>query len=1004
MLPLLAVDSKRMVVQPDRWIRDEGEADLVFECLHRSEDPVAACRAIDAICSGVSDPRFALRLPSRRPRSTATAGGGGGGGVPSTTTVAPPLDDDTPLVPVTMLFSRVFSLLDGLDCWRLMSPQLRRLISLNPSAFAGAVIARAAIHSSRSGGGGGDGGIDVGGSSPGWEGRHAGDGSPLSASSSSSAASSPCSSPASCGQPASKRRCFALAGDKMSLNPPAEGKKSRVDSSSGSAAAAAGGVSADSWRAVAGDVLASAMPEVARGRMQGVRGCCAVADRACSSGAVLGCDAAYSPLPLMVRALQDVAGDIAAARMVRDTFSWVVRGERDLEEAPGATLAERERRLDQLGSLVWSLGDLRRSLSLHGEGAGKSEAATGAAGAVVSGDGSSGSGGASLMRVVVEQMEVHLVGVLDTAASMPLPECPFPSYKMDSGYACEHAGCPAPGFERDEDWGCCVTCMEVVKPFLDSPYECWTSWVPWAGTDGDKFSPGFYQRLGLQCSIEGGAVKAVVLTKPHGTMEIHDAMQPIRDALYLRDRALNLLTSANSLAWLHFDGEERLGHCGDPSGAGGGDGDGGDGGGIDVDVDLGVDFGFSFDVGSGSCHDGNGKAASTDVYVANNGFRPCVGGAAGGPVGGSGGNGLIAMDFDAVAAAAAEASSENWHTLEDSNDRREFMGGGGDRVNGVAATANAARSTPGPTSRCCWEQECPASSRSESGSSVSDGALLQAAARAVNNAQAQAAAAASAATTRNDDCDLDSVSFCELNVCAAMDMAGSGAAAAEAAASSVPPSREVLDLPDVGARGCVSHGGAHGTSCTGAGRAGARRRLDREGVLVEKRVWEERGEAGEGTSGEKNEEQPPSLLTAGAGKSRAKQADGGQGVRVAENGSAGLEEQGAAVRSGGSRHRFAGGVHTAHGGEPASAPVSCCAAGARAAEQRLLNAELFQGQTPNNLSSTVFPEKKAVSSETGAATKTPAEEAVEAVAAAVAANGGDTSEGIEESGSGCIQS
>ncbi|CAN0385556.1 unnamed protein product, partial [Ectocarpus sp. 8 AP-2014] len=363
---LMTADVVALARQPDRWIRDEGEADLVFECLHRSEDPVAACRAIDAICSGMSDPRFALRLPSCRPRSTAT-GGGGGGGVPSTTTVTPPLDDDTPLVPVTMLFSRVFSLLDGLDCWRLMSPQLRRLISLNPSAFAGAVIARAAIHSSRSGGGGGDGGIDVGGSSPGWEGRHAGDGSALSSSSSSSSASSSasssrCSSPASCGQPASKRPCFALAGDKMtSLNPPAEGKKSGVDSSSGSAAAAAAGVSADSWRAVAGDVLASAMPEVARGRMQGVRGCCAVADRSCSSGAVLGCDAAYSPLPLMVRALQDVAGDIAAARMVRDTFSWVVRGERDLEEAPGATLVERERRLDQLGSLVWTLGDLRRS-------------------------------------------------------------------------------------------------------------------------------------------------------------------------------------------------------------------------------------------------------------------------------------------------------------------------------------------------------------------------------------------------------------------------------------------------------------------------------------------------------------------------------------------------------------------------------------------------------------------------------------------------------------------
>lgn len=476
-LLLSRFDSKRTVFQPDRWIRDEKETDLVFECLHRSEDPVAACRAVNAICSGISDPDFALRLPSRRPRPAATAAGGDGG-VPSTTTDAPPLEGDTPLVPVTMLFSRVFSLLDDLDCWRLMSPQLRRLISLNPGSFAGAVIARAAIHSASSSGerggkeglgqvesvratgasgscgSGGGGGIDIGGSAPGWEGRHAGDGS------ASSSASSP----------------------------------------------AGGGVSADSWRAVAGDVLASAMPNVARGRMPGVRGCCAVADRYSSSRAVLECDAACSPLPLMVRALQDVAGDTAAARMVRDTFSWVVRGERDLEEAPGATVAERDRRLDQLGSLVWSLGDLRRSLSLDGEGAEKSEAATGAAGAVAE-EGFDASGGASLMRVVVEEMEVHLVGVLDTAASMPLPECPFPSYKMDSGYACEHAGCPAPGFDREEALGCCVTCMEVVKPFLDSPYDCWTSWVPWAGTDGDKFSPSFYQRLGLQCTIEGGAVK-----------------------------------------------------------------------------------------------------------------------------------------------------------------------------------------------------------------------------------------------------------------------------------------------------------------------------------------------------------------------------------------------------------------------------------------------------------------------------------------------------------------
>ena len=61
--------------------------------------------------------------------------------------------------------------------------------------------------------------------------------------------------------------------------------------------------------------------------------------------------------------------------------------------------------------------------------------------------------------------------------------------------------------EGDRD---CVTCREVLRPFLDNPHECWTTWVPWAGVDGEgerEFAPALYERLGLQWSVEGDAVK-----------------------------------------------------------------------------------------------------------------------------------------------------------------------------------------------------------------------------------------------------------------------------------------------------------------------------------------------------------------------------------------------------------------------------------------------------------------------------------------------------------------
>lgn len=293
-----------------------------------------------------------------------------------------------------------------------------------------------------------------------------------------------------------------------------EGGKGRGDGGSPAA------VDCGSWQAVVGETLAGAMPEVARGRMRGVPGCCAVVDpssssvSSVSSADVLSRDASYSPLPLMVRALQDVVGDLHAARMVRDAFSWIVRGAGELAEATNATVVEQDRRIDELGSLVWSLGDLRRSLPLHDTERVKVSAAAGDDDDEGDSGGGGGGGGergsVSFMRVVVEQMQVHLVRVLDATASVPLPECPFASFKMESGYECEHVGWWAAeeGFEGEprEARGC-VMCKEVVKPFMDNPYECWTSWVPWAGTDADEFSPAFYRRLGLSCSVEGGDVK-----------------------------------------------------------------------------------------------------------------------------------------------------------------------------------------------------------------------------------------------------------------------------------------------------------------------------------------------------------------------------------------------------------------------------------------------------------------------------------------------------------------
>lgn len=430
----------------------------------------------------------------------------------------PPPHPSSPGLSLTRIFSRVFSLLDGLNCWREMSPQLRRLISLNPSVFAGAIIARAAIcptPTAMSGGGG-------------REELAAG------ATGAAVAAGAP---------PLPKQTRNPELGATMDMDVDAsaavdgDGSIPSVEAIPGSGSASGGGGGSnqgregvgfgvgvgidsgrDSWWVVTGETLAAAMPDVARGQLRGAPSCCAVAgvggsdDYGDDAGSLpdFAFDAACSPLPLMARALRDVVGVLDAARMVRKSFGWIVRGEGDMAETATSTMEQRERRLDQLGSLMWTLGEFRRSLLLYEEGAasGQSRLARGGGDPTAAGGDGGGGGGVtvSYMRLVIEEIQKHIIRTLEAAAMVALPPCPYPSFRMDSNFVCEHSGwrCDAEGEEGDRG---CVTCSEVLRPFLDNPHECWTSWVPWAGVEAGEVTPAFYRRLGLQCSVVGDAVK-----------------------------------------------------------------------------------------------------------------------------------------------------------------------------------------------------------------------------------------------------------------------------------------------------------------------------------------------------------------------------------------------------------------------------------------------------------------------------------------------------------------
>lgn len=419
------------------------------------------------------------------------------------------------------LYSLLFSLLDSLNCWKLASPQIKRLVSLDPGGFAGTVIARAAASA------------EVGGTVGKAAGEEDPDGLTTAA-----VGSREASSAAPADGSALVENAAAVVGvgpktgrkERGMSSASATGSSSRQASSESSASGAtfaagtevapSSSVSApcgggrgdapEAWRETMGEVIASVMPGVARGEMRGQQGWCGATDMNSDPSRSATSCARSSPLPLLTFALQDSVGALNAARLVREKFHWIVHGAGDsagssmaAQEAIAPTLEYQNKRMDQLSGLLWSLGDLRRSLPQQSQSAGPNtiagQVAVTAAAATGEEDGA-GPVNAAFMSMVVGELQVHLVRILDAGASASLPVCDYPSFQMDAGYVCEHAG------SRVEEGGC-VTCVHVIKPFLGNPFECQTSWEPWAGAAGDEFSPEFYQRLGLRCSVEGDARK-----------------------------------------------------------------------------------------------------------------------------------------------------------------------------------------------------------------------------------------------------------------------------------------------------------------------------------------------------------------------------------------------------------------------------------------------------------------------------------------------------------------
>lgn len=289
------------------------------------------------------------------------------------------------------------------------------------------------------------------------------------------------------------------------------------------------------------------------------------------------------------------------------------------------------------------------------------------------------------------------------------------------------------------------------------------------------------------------ALQAIVLTKPEGDANLDLAMAPLRNTLYIRDRAIDILTSANTLAWLLHDKEEA-----DGASAGGSATDSAD----TTDV-PGTGPGNSHEdeqMSDGPTRSGNGDVAAQARED-------------GGALDFSGPYDVAEM-YHADAADVSSVCSEDWAVLHDP-ERRDSMAEGG---------KEAPAAPDVPDGLLLGEEVAPAVDISASASSATSGP------RSVGNG-------------------VSPVHFKG----GREDALGDGAVSGEVDEDdrgpphSLTPALEALNLSFVGVPTLApesaggSGGGSGGESGSGVARGG-RRRLDIMDVAgVEKRVWDERG-------------------------------------------------------------------------------------------------------------------------------------------------------------------
>lgn len=436
-------------------------------------------------------------------------------------------------LPACELFSRTFSLLDDLECWQspVVPPLLSRLLSVHPAAFADTVIARVALfplllerekHANE----GeldyrGVGGVGVAPSPP----------------------------------PATEVDVSDSVGPRLQFHTVA----ARDCSSGGEREAwqrVLGVVLAKAMPAVARGCLRGSerwynkMDPAERVNSDGSSTYASTAGRS-----------ACKPLSLMATAVEQTVGRSSAAKLVQGTMGYhdLLRTEKERRLARAdsyatnpASVHQTERTLEELGALIWNLRDLWQTVaSRRGGDDSAVQVATklcrgnwnsnsspkrlklskspAAAEAEVAVDRDRTTHDSTSMLAVVECLQLQTLRILEAEASVPLPKCRQQFSVKAKLPTCRDTGCQRGQVrehmrEVEEDTGgggmytrgeegvtggdwegdsYCVTCDEVIKPFLENPYECWTSWVP-DGTHDCQIatSPDVCERLGVRVSRE----------------------------------------------------------------------------------------------------------------------------------------------------------------------------------------------------------------------------------------------------------------------------------------------------------------------------------------------------------------------------------------------------------------------------------------------------------------------------------------------------------------------